>query len=189
VSLLRKGAITRKGFRPTKLIDSYGTEHYNSSAALTEVHPSVTLTSAIGQALPAYDKDYKLTKVKFYLRKFGYPEAVLRAGLWLSDGEKPTGAQLAISNSFNAEDLTDEFQLIEFTFPADQQYTMAKDTQYAVAVYIESATLLDSSNNYVDVEYEYETGSHAGITFYHWSGNWSAEAGSDTIFYLYGVED
>lgn len=192
MSLLRKGAITRRGGAPPipVLIDYFDVTQ-NALYGLTRVFPCTVGRCSVGQSL-AVDKARKITSAKFGLRKeLGSPVGNLVAVLYNITGThgtdaKPTGDPLATSDPIPIEDLTGTVVNYEFAFPKNQQYKMEVG-YFGICVQVQSATVLDS-DNYPTVASRYGAlATHSGNFFECWKGVWYADADYDCIFYVYGV--
>lgn len=174
------------------ILDTYPETYNNSDESIQAVHPSgTTAPSAQGQCfLTPLISSYKLTSVKFYMRKIGSPIGILKARLYLMTGTygssgKPTGSPLASSDAVAMENIPTSNTLIEFIFSGNQQYSLSKSTMYSIDVEAESATTLNTSN-YINLRY-YGLSKHDGNRFSYASNTWTAYS-PDMNFYVYGEE-
>lgn len=189
-------------------IENYSEENRDQKDPLKEVHPAtgVGILSAIGQTFttPMYIR-YKLCKVKFYLARKWNPVGKLVARLYAHTGtygstgkpdDNPVDSNiLAESDPVNFSSVPNgvinpPYHLIEFTFPEAEQYIMKKNTHYCIAVVVKSATLLNGGGQHMIVGLDQSSPTHDGNTFWYqgavgWLG---VGVGSDTIFYIYGIE-
>jgi len=175
---------------PESVMDSYSETNLDASIPITALHPSGNPDlSAVSQSFttPNDGKQYYLSKAKFYLKKTGVPEAIFNAVLYAESDDKPTGAALGTSGTYQVSNLTGDYQLISFTFSGAQRYQMAANTKYCVALQATSVTTLGIANS-VHVGVDGSAPSHAGISSVYASAAW-ALSGEDCCFYVYGELD
>jgi hypothetical protein len=131
----------------------------------------------------------KLKEVSFWMAKTGTPTSTLTAKLYAHSGtfgtsSIPTGAALATSDPISASVVSTTQGWIKFTFSGAQQYTMADNTDYVIAVEISGAT--SNSTNFVAV-YSNASNTYPG-NWASWSGSaWTATATTDIAFKLYTI--
>ncbi len=176
----------------TVTLDSYATANQDSDEVLEEDHPS-TLPghSACGQSFttPNDGKNYRLTSAKFYLKKSDplLPDGTLVAKLYAHSGvygtsSIPSGNALAASDSVDLDTLTNAYALYTFTFSSI--YVLEPNTQYCIDVEADATWIIDT----VMAGYDGSAPSHGGNMFHYDTSAFHAVAGSDLIFYVYGIE-
>lgn len=175
------------------LFDSYSETNKDEDHPLQTVHPSSELQrSSYGQTFKTSSNNaYKISKVKFYLRKYGTPTGNLIVRLYAHTGTFgssgiPTGSSLANGSSFSIASLTTSYQLIEFTFSGTHQYLMELNTAYCIQLEVADGVL--GSGNYVMVGADFSTASHEGNQVRYLYSAWAYETTKDTCFYLYGID-
>ena len=140
---------------------------------------------AFGQAI-TLDKAYKITSVKFYLKKVGSPTGNLYAKLYASTGTvgtdaKPTGAVLATSGAYNVASLTTSYQLIEFTFSGGYAASAGD-----ICFLVDHRNGTAGASDYIYIGRETGSPTHEGNVFYG-DTEWLASNDHDACFYLYGT--
>ena len=175
------------------LFDGYSETNKDEDHPLQTVHPSSELQrSSYGQTFKTSSNNaYKISKVKFYLRKYGTPTGNLIVRLYAHTGTFgssgiPTGSSLANGSSFSIASLTTSYQLIEFTFSGTHQYLMELNTAYCIQLEVTDGVL--GSGNYVMVGADFSTASHEGNQVRYLYSAWAYETTKDTCFYLYGID-
>jgi len=172
------------------IVDSYSEENQDSSTSVTALHPSSTgANSAHGQSFTC-DGAYKITSVKFYMKKAGSPTGNGHAVLYAHGGtygtsSVPTGTALATSDDFDVSDLTTDFQLITFTFTGAQQYEMQESTYYCIVYENPTEGTIDTSN-YVSLGIDASSPTHDGNSVYWDNSAWHSVSVFDDCFYVYG---
>jgi len=142
-----------------------------------------------GQAFKNLVIGAKLKEVSFWMAKTGTPTSTLTAKLYAHSGtfgtsSVPTGTALATSDPISASVVSTTQGWIKFTFSGAQQYTMADNTEYVIAVEISGAT--SNSTNFVSV-YSATNSLYPG-NWASWSGStWTATATNDLAFKLYTI--
>ncbi len=170
------------------VIDSY--EVSNTTLDLKTTHPSaVAQFSACGQTFRP-TQNYTLTSIKFWLRKTGSPIGNAVACLYAHSGTfgssgQPTGAALATSDVLDVSTLTTTLQYIELLFSGGQQYSLVANTPYCIVFQAPGSGTIDT-DNYPQVGYQANTGTHEGNWVRHYSGNWGYSSDHDTRFIVYG---
>lgn len=178
------------------LIYNPETEYGVVADDLETVHPSgIAVTkSASGVAFDINKQtgfQYKLSSVKFYIRKVNSPVGIIKAHLYLAtiapnpDYRIPTGVSLAESEAIAIEDLPTSMTLKEFNFYEPNKYIMTSRIWYIIVIQVESATLINATNR---VEVALDT---TDVTHYHnetsyANGSWCWNSSRDGIFYVYG---
>lgn len=164
------------------IIDSYSETNYDSDQAVNSV------TFARGQSFTAISTFTTLDSVKFYFKKTGSPTGNGVAKIYAHSGtygtsSVPTGTALATSDNFDVSTLTTSMQLINFTFSGVQRINLVPGTNYVVTFEYSGG---DASNN-VRWGRDASSAIHSGNASAT-SGSWIAGvAGTDAIFYVYGV--
>lgn len=172
------------------LIGSYGSGNRDDHLDVKAVHPSAgALDSAVGQSFQNRAGDTRITAAAFTMLKSGNPTGDIVAVLYAHSGTYgtdsiPTGAPLATSDVIDSSTLGGGYNLYNFTFTGDQQYTMTANTYYCIAVEGDSA-LLDNGN-FVAVGTDSSGPTHGGNAFYYDNSAWHNVTAQDTIFYVYG---
>lgn len=176
------------------IVDYYYTASPNSIGTIWAVHPvpvGGAGYSAMGQSFAA-DTKRRINKAVFQLRKVSLPVGVLVAELYEIDPARvhgtsaiPTGSALATSNPINIEDLTTSFALYDFEFSRNERYRLTGD-YYCIEVIIQSATLIDASNN-VQVGRVINGAVHAGNANVWLDGRWGYWSNRDLVFYVYAA--
>lgn len=164
---------------------------------LERVHPSAVAGESSASGTP-FDINkpeglqYKLYSAKFYIRKYGTPTGTLKAHFYLATHPPanpayriPTGSSLAESEAKAIEDLTSNYQLVEFKFFYPNRYIMTSRTWYVIVLEVETGSVVDGSN-YVRVALDDTAVDHVNNeTFYHTSA-WKWDSVRDGIAYVYG---
>ena len=170
----------------TTLIDSYPTGNRDAEYNLVETHPSAGAgDSAAGQSFQNGAYPAHITQAAFYLSDGATnPDGNVRAVLYAHTGtygvsSKPTGAALATSDPIACNMIGGAYAIHTFTFSAGQQYVMAANTYYCIAIQ------RDATADGVFVGRDSSAPTHAGISFYYDNSAWTTLAGTDTIFYVY----
>ena len=127
-----------------------------------------------------------LKSCKFYLAKVGLPTGNMVATLYDITGtfgtdSTPTGLVLATSNILDVSTLTEDFQLITFTFSGINQYSMLALTNYFIIGEYYGG---DSDNN-VLMGTDDTLPTHPGNSAYKDSGIPWTNGTNDLIFYVY----
>lgn len=142
-----------------------------------------------GQAFRNLVVGAKLKEVSFWMAKTGTPTSTLTAKLYAHSGtfgtsSIPTGTALATSDPISASVVATTQGFIKFTFSGAQQFAMADNTDYVIAVEISGAT--SNSTNFVSV-YSNASNTYPG-NWASWSGTaWTATATTDIAFKLYTI--
>jgi len=164
-------------------VASYGYENQDNSSTKTKVHPSATSGKSGHSQGFTGDPTLYLYEAQFYMKKVGSPEGVLKARLYEQVGGLPVESSvLETSTSVTMESLTTEFVLYSFNFSRTTKFS-AQD--YCIAVYIESATVLDDEN-YVVVGTGGDGTGNGKKTGHYKNGGWVEDPDVDLIFYIYG---
>lgn len=113
------------------IIDSYDISHQDNAL---NFFGSV---SAVGQSMTGNGS--KVGSIIFYLKKSGSPTGNMVSKIYAHAGtfgssSVPTGAALAVSNSYDISTLTTSLQLITFTFSGANQITLTNAIHYIVDV-------------------------------------------------------
>jgi len=173
------------------LIDSYSEANWSDNIYIMNLHPSDSIyNSAGGQSFQNLADAYKLTSCKFYMRKYASPTGTMYAELFAHSGtfgssSKPTGNALAISTGIDVSTLTTSLALVEFTFPAGQQYEMQPGTYYCIDVGFVASGTIDTTN-YLAIGMDYTSPTHAGNANRYANGAWTSTTAYDICFYVYG---
>lgn len=174
------------------LIDSYTEENYDNDGVIDILHPSSIpdYYSAYGQCFTVKE-NMKLTKARFYLRKYGIPTGKLVARLYNITGTygidgKPIGSHLAESEEVTIEELPTSHALIDFNFIEDNQYEMISGSHYVIVVLAKSGDV-GFPYKEVWVGRDYSSPTHDGNYCSFSDNNWYASSAYDTIFYVYGT--
>ncbi len=132
---------------------------------------------------------YKITSVKFYVRKVGSP-GTFAFGLYAHTGTYgssgvPTGNALATSTYYTGSNFSTDWGLFEGSFNATNQYVMSPNTAYTIYFYAVAGTC-DGANG---IQYEGDTTSppFEGNYFYYKSSTWYSDNSKDLCFYVYGA--
>ena len=134
------------------------------------------------------DQTVSLSSISFYLRRQYNPSGNIYAKLYSHTGvygtsSKP-GALLATSNPIDIMTISSTTaQVMNFTFPAGQNYLMQEDSPYTAVIEFTGG----NSTNYLFRSYSSIYQIHLGNQAYYVS-SWTAQATSDTIFYVYGKD-
>ena len=164
-------------------VASYGTEYQDNSSTKTKVHPSTTSGKSGHSQGFTGDPTLYLYEAQFYMKKVGSPEGVLSSRLYTQSGGLPVESSvLETSSSITMESLTTEFVLYSFTFSRTTKFS-AQD--YCIAVYVESATVLDDEN-YVVIGTGGDGTGNGKKTGHYKNGGWVEDPDVDLIFYIYG---
>ncbi len=163
------------------LVDSYSETNQSSSIGLYGFPDEPTCG---GQSFTGDGKN--LSSVKFYLKKDGAPDGNMTAYLYAHTGtfgtsSEPTGDALATSNSLVANDLTTDYQLIEFTFGTP--YLLDNGTKYVIVLCCPDV----SAANGVIMGIDNTSPTHGGNASYY-VDSWASSSSWDVCFYVYGVE-
>lgn len=157
---------------PNALIDFYSESNDSGSSPAIGTDVSV---SAVGQSFVATAK--RITKATFFLRNSsGNYAGYARAKLYTSSGGVPTGTALAVSDPVDVDTIDNE--LTTFYFPPPQQYLMTNGVTYFI--------VFDNAGQQIQVSRDNTAPSHSGTSATYSSGAWSAQAGVDYCFYVYG---
>jgi hypothetical protein len=149
--------------------------------------------TAIGQSITGDGRT--LDHVKFYLKKAGSPPGTCVAKVYNETHSEgfgidsiPNGAALKTSGTYTANNLTTDYQLINFNFSSPQKLT--EGSYYIITLEYSGG---DSSNK-IFMAYDESFPTHPGNSCYHFGAGWSGTAADDYIFYAisdqtYGVPD
>lgn len=156
----------------TATMTSYSTQNSDQavySGSVIGVSQSFTATA------------FRMSSVKFYLKKVGSPTGNVTVELRTHSGTLgtssiPTGVALAISNTLDITTLTTSYQLIEFTFPWYFQYLFTA-TNFCVTVNYSGGDV----SNCLNVGYNSSSG-HGGNKATNTGGTWTAQSGHDCYF-------
>ena len=168
------------------LLDSYSEANKNQDQWLFSTFPAGFCIYGQMFKTPNDGTQYVLTTATFYIidNEVG-ATGTFQAELYADDGgtygtdSKPTGAILATSaerivTSFNAA-----YTLEAFDFSGDP-YTMDSNTAYGICL---KKTGGDAQ---IKIGYDNSTPTHGGLKVYWAGGGWTAVAGDDLCFYVYG---
>lgn len=166
---------------------SYSETNYNTSQTLYS--GSIV---AVGQsfAVPAVTApngfSYRMSSVKFYLKKVGSPTGNIQVVLNTHSGTFGTSSIattpiLAKSNTIDISTLTTSYQLIEFTFPWWYQYQFNPSTNYHISVEYSGG----DASNYLNVACDSSSSTHAGNFSSKTGTTWTANSSLDCCFYVY----
>lgn len=195
MSLLRKGAITRRFSPLPEAIDSYYDPTFDN-VELTAVHPTqIDEVSAAGQSFttPSLYR-YKLYSAKFYICKQNLVAGHLKAVLYSHTGiygiSSLPDIMLAESELVHTDDIIfgapGPWQLVEFYFLSNQQYRMESETHYCIVVLVNDAIIWGNQNT-VWIGMDPWSPTHNGNLIGFSSGAWAATPIGDLLFYVYGV--
>lgn len=168
------------------LFDSYAVGNQNSYLELEDNHPSAAAFSAMGQSFTGVKGN--ITSVKFNLRKSGNPTGNAYAKLYAHNGvygaSSTPGALLATSEPLDVSTLNGAaFQLEELFFNASNTYQMTQGTYYCIAFETPATGTINAAN---DVWIGLDTAAPtASGNLFRYNAGWGAQAGQDTIYYLY----
>lgn len=170
----------------TSLIDGYDVVNQSQQRTIFYQHPSNNVAiSAAGQTFEG--EGTYVSYVQLYLKKFGAPTGIMRAGIYNTTGTYGTNSVpdsiLEYSANQTIESLTDTYALVTFTFSATLNLTLG--TKYAVT--IEAAVGGIDGGNYIIVGWDNTTPSHPGNGIWYASSAWTPSAAYDTVFYIYGL--
>lgn len=156
-------------------MDAYSSANQDSFAYLQAIN-----YKGFGQSFTG--NGYPLNKVKWYLKKGGTVTGTAHAKLYEHAGtygtsSVPTGAALSTSDGYNVNDLTTDYQLIEFIFSSP--YATVNGTYYVVSIeYIGSDPYL------VSVGIDHSAPTHPGnFCSLSAADEWAAVSADDAIFY------
>ena len=121
----------------------------------------------------------KLSRSRFYIKKASACDGTFVSKLYAASGSLPTGSALATSNSYNANDLTTSYQLIEFKFPDGQDYTLVNGTTYFISCEYSGTT----PNGVISIGADNSSPTHSGVPAFY-TTVWNTST-SDRIFDVY----
>jgi hypothetical protein len=158
-----------------QLIDSYSESNVNSDGSFSS-------TQARGQSF-AVTRQAKLTSCKFYVKKSTGGTGAYIAKVFAHTGtygtsSRPTGSDLATSDSADVSSLTTSYQLITYTFSGANQIILSADTKYCIHLNKQSSTGLIQG-------YDNSSPSHGGNRYWYYIV-YDYSAGQDAAFYVYG---
>ena len=175
------------------LIDSYSETNHDQTDFLIHLHPSDEIYfSAVSQSINL-TTSYKISSVKFYLRKTGLPVGNLVARLYEHNGtfgvdSNPSTVVLAESEPVAMAWLSTLFALVEFTFNSSQQYMMQANTPYCLACLNRDATTLTTVNR-PDIGLDSSSATHVGNEAEYRNSTWYTYSDEDVVFYLYAYHE
>jgi len=163
----------------TAVTDSYSESNYS-----LDLYLSSSEKQGVGQSFAGDGSS--LVKATFYMKKFGSPTGNMTANMYVHSGtfgtsSVPTGTALATSTAIDVSTLTASFALTDFTFDGSVQ--MANGTKYVITVEYSGGNLFNDLAVGVDSSSPTHGGNNANLV----SGSWSAAAGVDVCFYVYGL--
>jgi len=174
----------------TVLIDSYSETNQDNAPAFIDEHPSDIMGySAAGQCL-TLSSAYKITSVKYYLKKSNSPTGNLVAKIYNTTGTVgtdaiPTGSALTESAPINSSTLTAGYVLYTFHFYGANQIIVPKGDIY---IDVEANTADFSAANDARVGVDTSAPTHSGNVCLYANSAWELVATWDLIFYLYGIK-
>lgn len=168
------------------LIDSYADTNQNGNLALS----GAATFNKVGQSFTG--GDYKLTAIRFSLRKFGSPTGNVFAKLYAHTGTfgstgTPTGSALATSDAFDISTLTTSNATYELEFSGSGQYLMSSGNKYFIVAEFTGG----SGSNGLEWGIDISSATHGGniAAFTTLGGTWGVQNTAwDGIFYVYGEE-
>ena len=163
-------------------VASYGIENQDNSSKKTKVHPSATSGKSGHSQEFTGDPTLYFYSTKVYMKKVGSPIGVMSASLYNEAGGLPTTLVENSITTVTMESLTTDFALYEFNFSRTTKFS-AQD--YAIAVLVDSATVLDESN-YVLVGTGGDGTGDGKKNGHYKNGGWEEDPNVDMIFYIYG---
>lgn len=127
---------------------------------------------------------------KFYLKKTSTPTGSAVAKIYAHSGtfgtsSVPSGAALALSESFDVSTLTGSYQLVVFNFTGSNQVTLTNATNYVLSIEYDGGT----AGAYVQCGSDGSSAAHSGNFIGSNTGaplmSWTAFNTFDLCFYLY----
>jgi hypothetical protein len=149
---------------------------------IEEHHPSSNPSSSSWGQTFSPSADYNLTKVTFYLWKYGSPTVNLTAVLYLGES-KPSGSSLVTSDPINSSTLTTSGIWYNFTFSAS--YIILTGTWYSIALQSGQEGIMDNIGN--ETRLGANTDSVSGNDFYYSNNQWT-QFTSDLNFMVFGKQ-
>src|ERR1035437_6962430 len=172
------------------LIDSYIESNYAGSSRSLRSGSTIYVGQSFANA-----SLITLDSAIFYLYKsgaVGLPTGNMTAVLYAHTGtygtsSKPTGSALATSDPIDASVLvfgSGGIQLITFNFSGANRIALSSSTNYC----IELSYAGGDSSNFIAIGLDITSPTAGGNEHFSANGSsWTAESGTDVIFYVYGI--
>jgi len=174
------------------LIDTFGSAGVDGRIKLSENHPAdADAPSEDGQSFLC-PIPYKLTSVKFWLRRAGSPTGIGYAALYNHSGVFGTSSHpedvnttLAISDGIDISTIGTDYSFVEFTFSGENQYYMKGNTYYCIAFQAPAVGDIDADNE-ISMGHDKTSPTHNGSRFHYKSTGYTTYSTQDAAFEVYG---